>query len=64
MSGSINADTRAEKDMIAYGRIANIDNDAVIVRIKIVANVNVAAIITAKRRLNKDMFTCRLKEIL
>lgn len=64
MPGSINADTRAEKDMIAYCHLTDIDNDAVIVRIKIVADANVAAIITAKWRLNKDMFTCRLKEIL
>ncbi len=64
MPGSVDADPGAEKDMIAYCHLTDIDNDAVIVRIKIVADTNVTAVITAERRLNKDMFTCRLKEIL
>lgn len=64
MPGSVDADTRAEKDMIAYCHLTDIDNDAVVVGVKIVADANVAAVITAERRLNKDMFTCRSKEIL
>ena len=61
MRGRIDADLRPEQNVIADRHGANIQNHAVEVRVKMVPDGNIAAVITAKVRLDVNMFPNRPK---
>src|SRR5699024_1896500 len=46
------------KHVIAYCNLAHIQHDALIIAVKVLANINITAVIAEKRRFNVEILSC------